>query len=704
MRIFLRTLAMAGLAVAAGCTDAPTAPTTERTAALPDVGARPPRLGVGTMGTVVDVKPNEHGLVVEQFAFEYKVPPGRTHGAVRDSFAVGGRKNRLQVHVRKDTTQVWIRDSLKSLADVRVGDKVLVVGQLTGASLHADMITDLARLDLADSTIRKLPKRGGAQASSALRALAQASGTPMQVTSLCLGQDLDYTGTDVAEFQGCWGGPMASDIFDLGFIPILCPIVGCFGIGEFSYTMALGGWGFAFPYRFKAQPPAGGLTYHVPGDVTLAMEPLPATAGAFSFSGGLGLTFGLGIEFCSFFGCYDIYTLQISAFSMIHQTQGAGPLEGTLDIAEVACPSIGLIPIEGVPIDPLSMGLCEDVGLDGRPFYADVRSIGAAGPAVWRRHGFTNAALPVRLRPDAMQVGMQFDGFSWAPHMRLGLFFRFKIFGATVYNTPTIDFGDQGAFDAVPLGSAFTVATDPLSPPDALRYLHQPTTKTINLAVAPAATTLAFTSPAVLTEGTPVVVRLGEAYDGSAIAGHAVVLEAQGVDGTRDTALVATTDASGSAAVVLPVGEYRLVARYAGAATYLASTANQAPVFVYRPTTFVIWGGNAGGVAAAMRAQFWGQGWTRQVTGGAWGGNASFQGFALPLTATTWSSPPASSAHGPATVPDLIGVIVTTAAQGQGSRTTGNIASHAVLRVDAPAAYRPDGGHGSTGVVRVLLP
>lgn len=59
---------------------------------------------------------------------------------------------------------------------------------------------------------------------------------------------------------------------------------------------------------------------------------------------------------------------------------------------------------------------------------------------------------------------------------------------------------------------------------------------------------------------------------------------------------------------------------------------------------------------------------------------------------------------GPSSVPDLIGVIVTTEVQGRGSLTTGNVAGHAVLRVEAPLSYRPDGGHPAFGVVRVRLP
>ena len=92
------------------------------------------------------------------------------------------------------------------------------------------------------------------------------------------------------------------------------------------------------------------------------------------------------------FGCYDIYTFDLSAFSMVHQATEAGPLTGQrMDIAEVACPSIGLIPIEGVPIDPLELGICEDLHFTGQPFNADVRSTGATTNVL---HGSSLPRLP----------------------------------------------------------------------------------------------------------------------------------------------------------------------------------------------------------------------------------------------------------------------------------------------------------------------
>jgi hypothetical protein len=226
----------------------------------------------------------------------------------------------------------------------------------------------------------------------------------------------------------------------------------------------------------------------------------------------------------------------------------------------------------------------------------------------------------------------------------------------------------------------------------------------VNLAVAPAQTMIRFASSQLLTEGTAVTVRLSEEYDGSSIVGQPVVIDATGLNGTSSVSSTAPTGANGIANLVLPVGEYNVTARYLGAAMYLPSSDAMRPVYVYRPTTFVIWGGNPGGISVGSSYQFWGSGWAKQVASGAFGGNSSFKGLVIQTGPSTWDSPPASSANGDADVPDLIGVIIATEVRERGANSTGNIAGHAVLRVADPAGYRSDGGHAATGVVRVVMP
>jgi hypothetical protein len=369
-----------------------------------------------------------------------------------------------------------------------------------------------------------------------------------------------------------------------------------------------------------------------------------------------------------------------------------------MDIGEAACPAIGFF-------DVLAVGLCEDLGLNGKTFSTLVRSVGAANPSVYSWREFSKPSQTVTLRPDAMQVGMKFSDFDWRPGMTMGLYFELEVLGIAVLSTPTIPFGEVGLFDAItspfPMAgqSIFTVARSTGSPPT---YYNQPTEATVNLEVAPAQTALTITSSQLLTEGTPFTVRLAEAFDNSGIAGQPILVQAAGLGGTASQTATLTTGAGGTASMVLPVGEYNVTASFAGAEMYLSSSDGMTPVYVYRPTTFVIWGGNADGVPVSSRRQFWGSQWAKQVTGGAFDGNSSFKGFAI-VDGSIWFSPPASSAPGPLSVPDLIGVIITTEIQGRGANASGNIAGHAVIRVDDPAAYEPNGGHASTGIVRVIM-
>ena len=180
-----------------------------------------------------------------------------------------------------------------------------------------------------------------------------------------------------------------------------------------------------------------------------------------------------------------------------------------------------------------------------------------------------------------------------------------------------------------------------------------------------------------------------EDYDGSPIAGVPVRFTASGEDGT--VVLTRTTASDGVARVLLPAGEYALTVAFAGNEYYLPSEDHREKVFVYRPTTFVVWGGGAGGVQVGHDKLFWGSQWWKQVDGSD-GHGASFKGFALPLTSTMWRNPPAMAAKPPQTVARYISVIVTTRLSGSGANLTGDIADYAILRVDDPAGYRPNPG------------
>ncbi|HET7567394.1 MAG TPA: hypothetical protein VFJ91_05340 [Gaiellaceae bacterium] len=118
---------------------------------------------------------------------------------------------------------------------------------------------------------------------------------------------------------------------------------------------------------------------------------------------------------------------------------------------------------------------------------------------------------------------------------------------------------------------------------------------------------------------------------------------------------------------------------------------------------FVIWASPKQPVTLGKRYVFWGHSWAKQVTSGDWHANDSFKGYAGTVGQASWSVKPGES-FPPAGMGDYVLVIVSTSIAKKGSVVTGNIAAHALLRVDDPASYRPDPGHQTTGVVVAILP
>jgi RHS repeat-associated protein/uncharacterized repeat protein (TIGR01451 family) len=188
------------------------------------------------------------------------------------------------------------------------------------------------------------------------------------------------------------------------------------------------------------------------------------------------------------------------------------------------------------------------------------------------------------------------------------------------------------------------------------------------------------------------------------------------------TQATAVTDANGnaSATITFPanqaVGPAQLSISFAGDADYKASS-RVVPVEIYLTTSFVIWGGNSGGLKVGTDVNFWGAQWSRQVTSGNFAGDSSFKGFAGPVnpiqqcqpnvTSSTlaqgcWPASPGNSGVPPASLPAYIEVIVSTAIARQGSSTFGNIACGAILKVDASPAYGPDPSHPGFGVITAV--
>jgi hypothetical protein len=615
--------------------------------------------------------------------------------------------------VTDPSTEIYVNGvRVWSLDAVPLRTQLLVAGTRYGTALNARLITDLSGAGPPGPQHQRMLETLALEAgpSTPPDRSAESAELSAEVTSLCIGQDMDYVAANVHEFHGCWGGPSASDNWDIPAIPIFCPVVGCFVIDQISSTFALGGWTFDWPFRFEASSP--GLTYHVPGSVSVKVTPLPVLGTAFTFTGGLGFDYGLNIDFCHptleippRIVCDDIGTFHLSILSMIHQTTLAGPLKPTdrLEIAEVGCPSVGVLVIPNVPFDPLALGLCEDLDLVGRPFSTTVTAEGTS-PAVADVHAFDGTAKSVAVRPDAALVNVFLSEFSWAPDMQMGFFFRLKSFGITLLDSPTISI-TGGLWPAVSTpfpGTDFTVATDPQSPIGNPSYLFQPTVATVaSIPVNPAPTQLAILSSATLAEGSPVMARLTESYDGSPISGVQLRFVTTSASGTQTT--FATTNFNGVAQTVLPIGEHAVAVNFLGSQFYLASSASQSPVYVYRPTMFVIWGGNAEGIAAGGRYNFWGSQWHKQVTGGAYTADASFKGHAFSVSGGSWIGAPGNTLPPPAQMVEYIGVIVSTQAALDGLNTVGNVAGLAILRVESPASFVADPGHPSWGVLQTLI-
>lgn len=418
----------------------------------------------------------------------------------------------------------------------------------------------------------------------------------------------------------------------------------------------------------------------------------------------------MNVDFCTLnlqleIVCSDLGTFHLSILSMIHQTTLAGPLKSNqrLEIAEVGCPSVGVLVIPNVPIDPLALGLCEDLDLVGRSFNT-MATLEGTSPTADGFRAFDGTAQTVAVRPDAASVNVFFSEFSWAPEMEVGFFFRLKSFGITLWDSPTVPI-DGGAWPAVSTpfpGTDFTVATDPESPISNPSYLFQPTVATVaSFSVAPAPTQLTILSSATLAEGSPVVARLTESFDGSPISG--VQLRFIVTTGGVIQQTFAMTNVNGVAQTVLPNGEHSVVVQFLGSAVYVPSSAAQSPVWVYRPTMFVIWGGNAEGIAVGGRYNFWGSQWHKQVTGGAYSADGSFKGHAFSVTGPSWIGAPGNTILPPAQLANYIGVIVATEAALDGVNTVGNVAAHVILRVEDPASYQLNPGHPAWGVMTTQI-
>jgi len=178
----------------------------------------------------------------------------------------------------------------------------------------------------------------------------------------------------------------------------------------------------------------------------------------------------------------------------------------------------------------------------------------------------------------------------------------------------------------------------------------------------------------------------------------------------------ATTAADGKATATITInpasgGPLPLKISFAGDALF-APSSQQVQLTAYTASSFVIWGGNNGGLSTGQRVNFWGHSWSDQVTGGAYDTNAGFKGFSgrildslcqpnanpSSLTQACWSVKDGES-FPPAALPLYIGVAVSTAINKINSNVYGNVAAVAVVKVDPAPAYGPDPGKPGFGTI-----
>jgi hypothetical protein len=172
-----------------------------------------------------------------------------------------------------------------------------------------------------------------------------------------------------------------------------------------------------------------------------------------------------------------------------------------------------------------------------------------------------------------------------------------------------------------------------------------------------------------------------------------------------------TTDAGGTASctiasVTQPAGPGVVTAAFAGDGFYLPSS-EQDPTMAFSflgSGSFVI--GNRSAVAGT-KVDFWGAQWAHDnvLSGGT--APPSFKGFANnapnpPAAGQSWTTNPGNSSGPPTSVPQYIGVLITSQVSKSGSTISGNTVGIAVVSVDPGYGAAP--GHPGTGTIVAVLP
>lgn len=282
----------------------------------------------------------------------------------------------------------------------------------------------------------------------------------------------------------------------------------------------------------------------------------------------------------------------------------------------------------------------------------------------------------------------------------LTLGFASQTFLATTDNNgiATVNIPAAPAPGSIPLTAAFAGETN-----------FQPAQMTANITIDREETAILYTGSTLLGTVVPQQVSavLTDPASGVPIANETVTfrvgaVQAQGVTNAQGVATTTLTLGADQTS-----GPTAIQVSFAGDTQYKPSlTGTQ--VTVYLSTSFVVWGGNQGGVHLGQDVNFWGHSWADQVISGNFTANPSFKGFADPVNQVhvceagagsggplddqCWHSKPGNSFPPPVTVPAFIEVMISTAITKHGSEIFGNIAAAAVCQVDPTPVYGPDPG------------
>jgi FtsP/CotA-like multicopper oxidase with cupredoxin domain len=240
---------------------------------------------------------------------------------------------------------------------------------------------------------------------------------------------------------------------------------------------------------------------------------------------------------------------------------------------------------------------------------------------------------------------------------------------------------------------------------------NTPVSGTVEITITKETTTLEYIGPTVILNGATATLsgRLLE-DDGPPVIGRTVsfTLGAQGCNGATN----ATGVASCNLLVSGTLGSVPITANFAGDAFYLPSSDSDTAIVFAFPTkgAFVLGNGSS---ATGSTVMWWGAQWAKNniLSGGA--APNAFKGFAENVSLPTstppatcgapWTSSPGNSGAPPATVPQYMGVLVSSSINKSGSSISGNTTQ--IVVVNVAAGYGPSPGKAGTGtVVAVFCP